>query len=694
MPSSKTVERVLNVIMTIGSTRYGRTRAQLFRRIPDYRDATSEEARDKLFERDKAEILRLGFPLETVEDPFETGAVSYRMARAGDGGIALAPDAEQKTLLLLASNAFRDARHAGLLARTHAKVIAYGPDLPPPDAAVAREVRADSTYAVGPLLEAVHHRDRVAFDYRAARTGEVTRRSVDPWELAVHRGHWYLLGFDTGRGAERLFRVSRILSLPQRSPAPDRTERPAGTGIAATLDRFTGADREAAVTVSAEPYRGLELRRRAGAGVTEREFTVTAPVPEVVEAVLHDPTRLVVTAPEPVAAQVRAALIAVRDRHRAPVDGDPATAGADRPAARPRSLRTTADALARLVAIAAYATERPGVELEEMARTFDTTPARLIEEFETLFVCGDMGDVFQDLIDVRWDSGRVYVENADAIARPLTFTADEVFVLLTGLAILRTTAAGETAHRIDELAASLRTALGEDPTIPAPVPEDSTVPADSTAPADSTTPADSTAPEGSAGPGDSTAPGGSAGPGDSTDPVSTAVVGALGGGAVEIVYSAPSGSTTRVIEPERLDVEGPATYVTAWCHRARGERRFRLDRIATARPVAAPPRDRAGDEVATGEHAEQRAGTRPRRDRTTCWVQLDADVFWIAEAFGADRIRDLAPGVVHARIATAFPDRLVDAVVAARGRAELLTPAPLRGRVAETADAGLVAAAP
>jgi predicted DNA-binding transcriptional regulator YafY len=58
--------------------------------------------------------------------------------------------------------------------------------------------------AAAVVFGAVSERRRVRFGYR----GE--ERTVDPWRLSFHRGHWYLAGMDHGRGEERLFRLDRV----------------------------------------------------------------------------------------------------------------------------------------------------------------------------------------------------------------------------------------------------------------------------------------------------------------------------------------------------------------------------------------------------------------------------------------------------------------------------------------------------
>ena len=56
----------------------------------------------------------------------------------------------------------------------------------------------------------------VRFGYRGTGAAPA-ERSVEPWVVGVHDGHWYVHGWDRDRQAPRVFRASRIETYP--SPA-------------------------------------------------------------------------------------------------------------------------------------------------------------------------------------------------------------------------------------------------------------------------------------------------------------------------------------------------------------------------------------------------------------------------------------------------------------------------------------------
>ena len=81
--------------------------------------------------------------------------------------------------------------------------------------------------------------------------------------------------------------------------------------------------------------------------------------------------------------------------------------------------------LSRLLALVPYLVSRQGIPLTEVAAEFGITESQLVKDLELLFVCGTPGHLPDDLIEVDWDDGRVYLGNADPIARPLRLDVDE-----------------------------------------------------------------------------------------------------------------------------------------------------------------------------------------------------------------------------------------------------------------------------
>ena len=92
--------------------------------------------------------------------------------------------------------------------------------------------------------------------------------------------------------------------------------------------------------------------------------------------------------------------------------------------------------LSRLLTMVPWLLNRQGVEVEEAAREFAVTPAQIEADLALLFLCGTPGGYHGDLIEAEWESGRVFLGNADTIKRPLRLGVDEALALIVGLRAL------------------------------------------------------------------------------------------------------------------------------------------------------------------------------------------------------------------------------------------------------------------
>jgi len=130
--------------------------------------------------------------------------------------------------------------------------------------------------ALEPIRGAARERRRVRVDYFAHSSGEWTSRVIDPEQVFVALGHWYVAAWDVTIDEERLFRVDRIrrvemtgegfdprglegagrsLYTPTEEDVPVRLRlSPAARWIAeyyATTDEHEGADGSLDITMPA-----------------------------------------------------------------------------------------------------------------------------------------------------------------------------------------------------------------------------------------------------------------------------------------------------------------------------------------------------------------------------------------------------------------------------------------------------------
>lgn len=663
--ASKNVERLLNVIMTIGSRRRI-DRARLFRVIPDYADAVSEQAAERMFERDKAAILELGLPLQTERDVLDENTVYYRIDAPRSGAV-LDLTTEEYTVLLAASHAWDAAAAGGAARRVRAKLLSLGLDADPDLLRRTPRGAVESLPVLSPLLEAVTAGRSVRFTYRSAQ-GAAAERRIEPWVVGVHDGHWYVHGFDQGREAPRVFRASRIETFPVLGAAA-KAPRPERADLDAVLSGLLDSDDRAEAVLRAAPFKALSLRDRAGAPLDAEELRLPAlPRPALRRLVLADVRWVDLLEPTPWREEIAQVLTTIAEGHEGEADVAALETAAPRPAARIRVSPQSGDHLSRLISTASYVLSRGEADLAELASALDVTEKQLITDLQVLFVCGDMGTGWEDLIEAEWEHGIVRVRNAEPLRRALSLSAVEITALLAGLAALEP-AAGEA----EEVVASARAKLlagvaadGEAPDAP-PVPTREEI-ADATA-------ADEMA----------------ARTADRAEEVLEAVHRALRaaddeeGARLTVRYSSSdrAGTSVRRIRPLRIETDGARSYLLADCELAEGRRRFRLDRIVEILPE-------------TTSMSSPDPGVEPDlsgRVDGDVWLRLEPAAHWIAESFAAAELRDGQAdeaGATFARLESPVRAPLVDAVLEAAGAARVLAPAELRDTIVTVARAGAV----
>ena len=104
--------------------------------------------------------------------------------------------------------------------------------------------------------------------------------------------------------------------------------------------------------------------------------------------------------------------------------------------ARKQVAESATSRLSRLLTMVPWLLNRQGVEIDEAAREFGVTPAQVEADLALLFLCGTPGGYHGDLIEAEWESGRVFLGNADTIKRPLRLGVDEALALIVGLRAL------------------------------------------------------------------------------------------------------------------------------------------------------------------------------------------------------------------------------------------------------------------
>ncbi|MBC7289789.1 MAG: WYL domain-containing protein [Actinotalea sp.] len=212
MPESiPQAERLLNLVIALVNTTAPMTKEQVRSSVAGYDDGASSEAFERKFERDKDILRDLGVPVLTVTAAAHGDEVGYRIDPDAYALPPLQLSAAQLGVLTLAAELWNDQTLRGDAWRALTKLRVVGDTPAEADAVAGLAPRVHPAGpALAPLLDAAHDRQVVTFTYRAASTGEVLTRHVEPWRLVASRGGWYLVGRDRDRDAPRVFRLSRI----------------------------------------------------------------------------------------------------------------------------------------------------------------------------------------------------------------------------------------------------------------------------------------------------------------------------------------------------------------------------------------------------------------------------------------------------------------------------------------------------
>lgn len=358
MPAAiRKVHRQLDLIALFVSRHYPLTRAQIWDEVEGYRTQLGGDQASlrRMFERDKKELLRLGFPLKVEEDPLGESGEQYRYRlshrdfylpylRLIREGAELEPRPKRSTTppaslppedawqLAEALHAYRrnpDLPHAHAAESAFRKLTF---DLASPESEFGTAsiiLSSDDEEArarVEHLSDAIRQRRRARFDYHSISRDEVARRRVEPWALLFKFNRWYLVARDLDREARRIFRISRMSELEVDDEAdawspvdldlsewttadawnlPGDEARATTVDVLMTFPRSLWADRN---------ERGELIETRAG-GATVRRFTVRSMDP-FLRWLLTFGREVEVEAPESVARALNDLRSRVADLHR------------------------------------------------------------------------------------------------------------------------------------------------------------------------------------------------------------------------------------------------------------------------------------------------------------------------------------------------------------------------------------------
>lgn len=305
---------------------------------------------------------------------------------------------------------------------------------------------------------------------------------------------------------------------------------------------------------------------------------------------------------------------------------------------------TATQRLGRLLDMVPWLLQHRGVAIADAAREFGVDEGQIVEDLELLFVCGTPGYGHSELIDAQWDSGYIYLDNADDIATPMRLTRDEAVTLTAGLQALGSTIVGSDVveRTLEKIRAAAATTVGE-PTgrIALDLDDGSQHPA-----------------------------------------MATLKDAFARGRRVHLRYyvATRDESTERDVDIMRILNLDSQWYVEGYCHRARGVRLFRLDRVEDVSvldvdgtpPPDARPRDL--DDVFV-----------PGENDLTVVLEASRWAAWIADYYPNEGVVRGEDGSLRVTLKVADPALVRRLVLRLAGEARVVEPPELAAAVAEEA---------
>jgi predicted DNA-binding transcriptional regulator YafY len=313
----------MNLVIALLVTRTYVPKARLRQVVAGYGDST-DEAFERMFERDKEELRELGIPIETGgADPFGGDEPGYRIRRSDFELPSISLEPDEAAVLGMAARVWHQAGLARATSQALLKLRAAGVETDRSAlAAVEPRVGAEEP-AFEPMWQAVVERRRVRFDYRKAGAERPQRRRVEPWSVLSWRGRWYVAGHDLDRDAARLFRLSRVVGRVTPYGVHGAYEPPPATSVRAAAQTLAPPPPRGTARLAVRAGTGFGLRRRASAVRRGADGWDEVVVPYGDAGVLAEEIApygpdVVALAPEAVRVEVVRRLRAVADRPPTP----------------------------------------------------------------------------------------------------------------------------------------------------------------------------------------------------------------------------------------------------------------------------------------------------------------------------------------------------------------------------------------
>lgn len=254
-------ERLLNLLIMLLVQRHYVPKERIREIL--YAEA-SDDAFEKMFERDKDELRALGVPIEvgSLDAFFEEPGYRVRPDDFALPEIDLAAD--EAAVVGLATRVWQHARLADATSDALKKLTAAGVTVDESALDIVEPQLTAEEPSFDVFWEAAQERIPVTFDYQRGGSAEVSTRRLEPWGVVRYSGRWYVVGRDVDRDDDRVFRLSRVRGTARKAGQPGSYAIPESADLREVTRRLAPAPRsqETAILL-ARASTCYGLRRRA-----------------------------------------------------------------------------------------------------------------------------------------------------------------------------------------------------------------------------------------------------------------------------------------------------------------------------------------------------------------------------------------------------------------------------------------------
>lgn len=265
--------------------------------------------------------------------------------------------------------------------------------------------------------------------------------------------------------------------------------------------------------------------------------------------------------------------------------------------------------LHRLLAVLTWLARVERAPVAELAERFGMTAEDLLADLELAACCGLPPYTPDQLMEIIVDDHEVVARLGPELAKARRLTAAEGFALAASARAILATPGADPDGALASALAKLEAAIGADGRLRIDFPEPTHLPA---------------------------------------------VREALSAGRqLHVRYFSVSSDeeTERVVDPVGLHVIDGQWYLDAWCHRAGGMRRFRVDRLNSVEETGRAVEH--GPDAPADEQASVTAAFVPGADATVVRLAVDPEGMWVVEAVPDLGTAPLPDGRTEVRLAVA-----------------------------------------